>query len=326
MRRDTRNGLVVAGFWLMAILGLALAGSAVIAQEGEPEDAQQESLPDYTRGGADTCLRCHDGTEDPHLLSILDGPHGVMADERTPFGGNQCEACHGPGGDHAKRVRFGQERPPMPAFGPNSPFTEARENAICQDCHRGSDHRFWAGGTHQREDVACADCHTAHAKRDPITVTETESGVCLDCHQEQRAEVNRAFSHPIRMGEMACSDCHEPHGSPNEAMLASPTLNETCHECHAETRGPFLWEHAPVTEDCSECHRPHGSNHPGMLTRRAPLLCQQCHSRLGHPSVARTGESLPSGAPSGFLLSGSCMSCHSQVHGSNHPSGANLTR
>lgn len=313
----------LAGYCLVGLMALALAASVVPAQEA---DEQQGSLPDYTRGGADTCLRCHDGSEDPHVLEVFEGPHAVMADQRTPFGGNQCEACHGPGGDHAGRVRFGQDRPPMPAFAANSLWSEDRENEICMDCHRGSEHRFWEGGMHERQDVACVDCHVSHARRDPVTVTSTQPEICLDCHAEQRAAINRAYSHPIRFGQMACTDCHEPHGSPNEAMLANPTINQNCHECHAETRGPFLWEHAPVTEDCTLCHRSHGSNHPALLTRRAPLLCQQCHSRLGHPSVGRTADGLPSDRPSAFLLTGSCMNCHSQVHGSNHPSGATLNR
>jgi len=56
------------------------------------------------------------------------------------------------------------------------------------------------------------------------------------------------------------------------------------------------------------------------------LLCQQCHSQIGHPSVAFTTQGLPNANPSGFLLAGSCMNCHSQVHGSNHPSGVKLMR
>lgn len=309
---------------LPAVLAVfMLAGSAVPAQDNG-EDV--EAPPDYTRSGADTCLSCHGDEESAHLLTIFDSPHAVAGDERTPFGGNQCEACHGPGGDHAKRVRFGQERPPMPAFGPNALWSEERENEICQGCHQASRHRFWEGGAHERNDVACADCHTAHASRDPVTVTATQPDVCLDCHNEQRMAVNQAYAHPIRHGEMDCADCHEPHGSANEAMLSSNTINRNCYGCHAEKRGPFLWEHAPVTEDCTSCHRSHGSNNPAMLTRRAPLLCQQCHSRLGHPSVGRTSDGLEPGRTSAFLLSGSCMNCHSQVHGSNHPSGATLNR
>lgn len=324
MARCVRKILRVGatGMLFAAILAAVVAGSAVLAQE----DDQEELLPGYTRSGADTCLACHGDEDSAHVLAIFDSPHAVVGDKRSPFGGNQCEACHGPGGDHAARVRFGQERPPIPAFGENSLWPKERENQICRDCHREQGHRSWDGGTHQRQDVACADCHTVHSRQDPVTVTATQPDVCLDCHARERAAVNRAYSHPIRHGEMACTDCHEPHGSPSEAMLSSPTVNQNCYGCHAEMRGPFLWEHAPVTEDCTLCHETHGSNNPALLTRRAPLLCQQCHSRLGHPSIGRTADDLSSDIRSAFQVSGSCMNCHSQVHGSNHPSGASLNR
>jgi hypothetical protein len=63
-----------------------------------------------------------------------------------------------------------------------------------------------------------------------------------------------------------------------------------------------------------------------MLTQRAPLLCQQCHSQAGHPSLPATSNSLPGRSPSTYLLGSSCLNCHSQVHGSNHPSGSKLSR
>jgi len=319
---DFRTTSLKASFLGPLFATMVFAAAACAAENAE----QDTDPPAYTSGGADTCLKCHGSDEDAHLLTIFDSPHAVMGDSRTPFAGSQCEACHGPGGDHAARVGFGQERPPMPAFGPNALWPQARENAICQDCHEPQGHRFWAGSTHQREDVACADCHTAHTRRDPVTITSGQSQICFDCHIEQRSALHRAYAHPIRFGEMACTDCHEPHGAPNDAMLSHATINQTCFECHVEKRGPYLWEHAPVTEDCTLCHRSHGSNNPGLLTRRPPFLCQQCHSRTGHPSVGRTGNDLPSGKASGFLLSTSCSNCHSQVHGSNHPSGANLNR
>ena len=54
---------------------------------------------------------------------------------------------------------------------------------------------------------------------------------------------------------MACTACHSPHGSTAPAQLVKNTVNETCTSCHAEYRGPFLWEHQPVTEDCGNCQR-----------------------------------------------------------------------
>jgi DmsE family decaheme c-type cytochrome len=132
----------------------------------------------------------------------------------------------------------------------------------------------------------------------------------------------------VRFGKISCSDCHNPHGSTATAMVNKPTVNQTCFTCHAEKRGPYLWEHAPVAEDCTLCHHPHGSVYQMRLKKNPPLLCQQCHSSSGHPSVARTGAALPGGSAGGsaFLLAGSCLNCHSQVHGSNHPSGAKLMR
>ena len=73
----------------------------------------------------------------------------------------------------------------------------------------------------------------------------------------------KPFSHPVRQGKLGCSDCHEPHGTTAEKQLVRATINETCYECHAEKRGPMLWEHEPVAENCDDCHsRVHGSNHP----------------------------------------------------------------
>lgn len=184
----------------------------------------------------------------------------------------------------------------------------------------------WQGSVHERNDVACASCHTIHTHRDPVSIASEQPEVCFDCHKKERADIYKASSHPIRYGKMTCSDCHEPHDSNGPSLLTHATLNETCYTCHAEKRGPYLWEHPPAVEDCSLCHNPHGSNHMALLNKRAPLLCQDCHSRLGHPSVQRTANGLAGNMPSAYLLSGSCMNCHSQVHGSNHPSGSDLNR
>jgi DmsE family decaheme c-type cytochrome len=103
-------------------------------------------------------------------------------------------------------------------------------------------------------------------------------------------------------------------------------LIETCISCHKEKRGPFIFEHAPAAEDCSECHKAHGSIQPALLVSRSPFLCQQCHMVNAHPSQLHDGTGLPSGRPNFNLLAKGCLNCHSQVHGTNHPSGARLTR
>ena len=100
-------------------------------------------------------------------------------------------------------------------------------------------------------------------------------------------------------------------------------MREKCTSCHAEKRGPFLWDHAPAAEDCNLCHTPHGSNQPALLKKRVPQLCQECHSPAGHPSVSYDGSRLKG---SMFLGAKGCSNCHSAVHGSNHPSGVTQLR
>jgi DmsE family decaheme c-type cytochrome len=194
------------------------------------------------------------------------------------------------------------------------------------NCHSKDVGMPWSGSVHQRNEVACADCHQAHAALDPVSSLTAQADVCFSCHQKQRADSFKPSAHPIRFGVMTCSACHNPHHASGPALLKQNTVNTLCWSCHAELRGPYLFEHPPVSENCLLCHYAHGSIHEAMLIKRPPLLCQSCHSPRGHPSVSYTPNSLAGGRPSAFVVNGSCLNCHSQVHGSNHPSGANLMR
>ena len=85
---------------------------------------------------------------------------------------------------------------------------------------------------------------------------------------------------------MECTTCHNPHGSQNVKMLREGnSITEACATCHAEKRGPFLWEHAAGRENCVTCHDPHGSNNERMLVAKLPMLCQRCHVSSRHPAT-----------------------------------------
>jgi DmsE family decaheme c-type cytochrome len=314
---------------LLLLLGLAWGGHA-LSQETPPANEPSQPEPilatEYSEKGADTCLKCHDEDSEFPVFSIFKTKHAVQADNRTPFARLQCEGCHGPGANHSKKVRPGQKQAPIINFGAKSMLSTEKQNQICLDCHQGNSRIGWKGSAHDTADIPCAGCHTTHAREDRVLTTTAQPEVCFTCHKKERADFYKPSVHPVRFGQLACSGCHNTHGSINTELLAKPTLNQTCYTCHAEKRGPFLWEHAPVAEECTLCHVPHGSVHPALLTKRPPLLCQQCHSQSGHPSLAFTGAGLPDGTPSRYLLARSCMNCHSQVHGSNHPSGVKLMR
>lgn len=306
------------------VLALAAAGAAVPSRAAPTPDESAEAAPSFSPRGADTCIKCHD---DAHVKSIFDTPHGRRADARTPFAQAQCESCHGPGGEHAQRLRPGNPRPPIPLFGKHSTASVAQQNGACLSCHQGGHRVDWQGSVHEREDVACVSCHTVHAEHDPVMSAREQPQVCAQCHRAVRADFEKFSAHPVREGAMQCTSCHAAHDAMFAAMLHKPTINQTCYTCHADLRGPFLWEHPPVAEDCANCHVPHGSPRPALLTRRPPQLCQQCHSAADHPGLPFTGRGLAGGAsPSAFVLGGSCTNCHSHVHGSNAPSGADLSR
>ena len=302
----------------------AAPATAAPATAAPAKEAAAEA-PAYSRKGADTCLNCHG--DDPVTMAIFKTRHAQPKNPNSPFGHGQlqCEACHGPGGAHTGRVRRGETRPPVVYFGRNTVTPIEQQNAMCMTCHNPQAGE-WHASAHRDRDVGCADCHSSHVARDPVLAKATQADVCGTCHQVQKANMLLPFAHPLRDEQMACTGCHAPHGSTSEAALKRDTVNDTCYTCHAEKRGPFLWEHQPVSEDCGLCHQPHGSAHPGMLKQRAPFQCQQCHQSEGHPAVPGLPSALPGGAPSATVLASGCLNCHSQVHGSNHPSGRRLTR
>ena len=173
----------------------------------------------------------------------------------------------------------------------------------------------------------------------------TQAEVCFTCHKAQRAQTHRISTHPLAntslasTAKMACSDCHNPHGSTGPKLLVKNSVNETCYTCHAEKRGPFLWEHAPVSDDCTNCHTPHGSTTAPLLKTRAPWLCQECHSG-DHAAQVNSGANLAGGdvttvngaqqpgaaSPRAQLAARACLNCHVLIHGSNHPAGAKFQR
>lgn len=299
---------------LLAACCLALTGT--LYSQGE----------EFSRSGADSCLLCHGDTSEFPATPIFETPHAARLDPDAPFAQLQCETCHGPSENHARAERHGEYAPPANVFGTRSPTPAQSQNEVCMTCHENYGRLGWFGSRHEAAGVSCASCHQIHRVQDRVFDPLAQQEACFDCHEKRRADTFKASSHPLRFGEMSCSSCHDPHNGNNDFLLQESTVNETCYTCHAEKRGPFLWEHAPASENCALCHRPHGSNHQVLLTKLPPLLCQQCHSAAGHPDVAYGADDIGNDFSNRFLLSRACLNCHSQVHGSNHPSGATLHR
>jgi len=267
---------------------------------------------------ATECLTCHTASANEPIHAVLNSAHR-QHQPHTPSA--TCHSCHGDSQAHARNPM----KTPDVSFGPTWPASLATQSDRCQSCH-ADDHLFWEDSAHQSEGLHCTQCHTSHTQQDPVLSPKGQTVLCSRCHTDVKAAINTPYRHPLHEGKMSCDTCHNVHGSLTEASLNKPSLNETCLACHSEKRGPFLFEHAPVSEDCALCHRPHGSINDGMLNVRGPFLCQQCHSSAFHPSQLNDGSGVATGRANINLLGKNCLNCHSQIHGTNHPSGARLTR
>lgn len=275
--------------------------------------------PDATAIGAKTCNACHtletiQAGHSLHLKAFRAGAEGGDA-------GTACEACHGPGSAHAGDPTNAKL---IIAYTRDAKTPVRTQTATCLSCHAGGARQHWIGSVHAANDLSCTDCHNPMARLSPegVLAKSTINETCATCHRDVRAKFNRRSHMPLPEGQMSCVDCHNPHGTVSEALLKTDTVNETCYTCHAEKRGPFLFEHAPVRESCLNCHDPHGSNQQTLLAMPMPMLCQQCHTMTRHPNDLQTRAGLATGgAPDERLMGRSCLTCHTNVHGSNNPSG-----
>ena len=243
--------------------------------------------------------------------------HAQVLDKRTPAAQQNCESCHGPGQAHVDDDAKGH----ILKFAQASP---AEASAACLNCHSGGAHAGWQGSTHEARNLTCTTCHSVHH---PVSaakqlVKNTETQLCATCHRTQVTKTERAVAHmPVREGKMSCSSCHNPHGSISnvKALRTGSSVAESCSSCHTEMRGPVLWEHTPVRENCATCHDPHGSSNDRMLVVRQPMLCQRCHIAQKHPATMYDKDEITV-KKSNRMFGRSCVNCHSNVHGSNHPS------
>ena len=263
--------------------------------------------------GAKVCVTCH-ATQADSFSHTLMGRIG-----KTQKGKFDCENCHGPGSAHVK-AGGGRGVGGIISFRPEDQSRTAEENnAICLTCHQRGDRTYWSGSTHETRGLMCTNCHTVmkQVSRKFQIKTAFEPDTCFQCHKDRRAQLFRTSHMPLREGKMVCSDCHNPHGSATEAMLRENSINDNCYKCHAEKRGPFLFEHTPVRENCLNCHDPHGSTNEFMLKVSRPRLCTECHA-FGHGTT--------SGPLAVQSISRQCQNCHTEVHGTNSPSGPLLHR
>lgn len=338
MRRLPRGQgrYAVGGTAALLVLAVALVlGSCSPTRNASPKASSKSSVEKTavvdTYAGTESCKECH--LKSFGSFSETKMGRVFLKAARNPGEAQGCETCHGPSKSHVDTG--GKIVGGLITFTKDSRTPVAERNDVCLKCHTKGARVFWEGSPHEASDIACTSCHTVmkDVTHQHQLTKATVMDTCGSCHLRQVAQQQRNSHMPVREGKMTCTSCHNPHGTVTPALLRENSLNDTCYRCHAEKRGPFLWEHPPVLESCANCHDPHGSNHEKMLKLAKPRLCQQCHNEqrvhMSSPygrdtAVGGTGQ--PTGTSQKFMLGRSCSSCHPTVHGSNHPSGGAFIR
>jgi predicted CXXCH cytochrome family protein len=250
------------------------AGRAACLNCHDPHMSPRSSL--LTAATPDLCAGCHE----PLVRTATgEGGHAAAADD--------CLTCHRPHATEGERL------------------LESAPPELCTLCHDTADEELAA--SHLAADLdalACQSCHDPHGSEHPSLLARTlhppvtegcdtchegsardlaedgDSALCLMCHDDiGEAAAAAAVPHPAL--EMArCADCHNPHASAQDHLIALPAGGE-CAQCHEDqTAGPGEVAHGVIELiGCRACHEPHGGSEPRLLRKSGSELCLSCHDR-----------------------------------------------
>lgn len=251
--------------------------------------------------------------------SACEGCHGAVVEAGLshPQGedvGVTCDGCHREAGGHASN--------PAAATGMMT-FTDepaATRAEACGGCHAAA-HQAGGMQVHRQAGVACNDCHRSHGTDAGTTTAlpagftnlDAASSTCAGCHEAVLIEFTFNERHRLAEGSVSCVSCHDPHAAEPRSLLGSAGESR-CVDCHRNTAGPFVFEHAAQrVEGCGACHEPHGSPNRHLLShQRVGELCYSCHAVVPQFHIGFAPN-----APARFGLDSVCTNCHTAIHGSN---------
>jgi len=281
--------LVAAALWCVCIIVWPLSAAAKNPDE-------------------EVCFDCHEETVTAFYNTSFHGRAWAATEDQE----SGCESCHGSADQHMEADEPSKET--IKTFGSASLQSPDEQSQLCLTCHKKwTKLTFWEMGAHQENGVTCVACHGIHQSRSAVLQPTT----CFTCHRDVRSDANKISHHPIIEGKVDCSDCHNPHGTLYKSMIVAESTNQLCYTCHADKRGPWIWEHPPVEEDCAICHTPHGSRHETLLVERITSLCQDCHTRHHVVDNKLTFPVNDDGNAKRDLGRG-CIECHHAIHGSSN--------
>ena len=238
-----------------------------------------------------------------------------------------CEACHGPGSDHAAWATRSPERMSEdPGKGLVLQLNERRDVSWAFDPATGSAIRSKPRGS-EREIEMCARCH---ARRSPISRQYAHGQPLMDHYLPRMLDegmyhadgqiddevyVYGSFvQSKMYQAGVTCSDCHEPHS----LALRAPG-NAICLQCHSAAKFDQTSHHFHQPDSaggsCTACHMPpktymvvdprhdHSMRIPRpdlSVTLGVPNACTNCHAGQSAEWAAEQVRKWYGATPIGF--------------------------
>ena len=315
--------LCLAGICLLALTVTARATGALSPRAqsaGQTTPAQtpaappQPPAPPPGYAGTDTCLVCHSDKEE----SLKGTAHSQAKNPRTPAATQGCESCHGPGRPTWTTRTKGNIR----KFAADDAGRSQRDVPVLpqpgQSCRLGRQRARAPQSLVQHvPQRACAEVIRATARE------ENANGGLRDMPPRAGGQDRtRRRPHAGARGQDVLLVVPQP-ARVDQQRQGAQDRQLRCRALHqlpyGDARADAVGARAR-RENCATCHDPHGSSNDRMLVVRMPMLCQRCHVATRHPSSIYDKDEITTNK-SNRMFGRSCVNCHSNVHGSNHPSG-----
>jgi mono/diheme cytochrome c family protein len=240
--------------------------------------ATQEWAP-YYAGEVDKpfdCGRCHTTGYEPDGNQLgLPGIIGTWTEE-----GIRCEACHGPGGDHAVY--------PYELLPPGG--------RTCADCHASDPQlrRAWSDGFMQQAQQAeefdhsphryaldCTTCHDPHRStlNDFYGVTKE----CTDCHTGSEENGYYVIDD---MWFLDCTDCHMPQMGKSAAEINQYKADVSGHVFRITTAPVFAADNVYEEDGTLYWNQVNGESFVTL-----DYACLGCHDQVGAPITIQEAAS-----------------------------------
>jgi hypothetical protein len=153
--------------------------------------------------------------------------------------GIRCEACHGPGGQHVKTAKTGEEAAKL-IFNPGRLGGDELSQDFCGSCHRGNNefallkgmeinnvrfqpYRIFHSKCYSDDRrISCTACHDPHT---PLKQNAAYyDAKCLSCHESKEAstvtkasQTTQSLIPGCRVSAKDCASCHMPKIGPTSA-------------------------------------------------------------------------------------------------------------